>query len=165
MRESSTLYVHYYTDTYLAALNASPHVDSYGARRAFRRLQAGRRRAYGSAALPWHPGPPVDDGRARHRDAGSQRPVAQRLLRRGCSGRHAGRRPGPEDRAEHAFDQLNMPGIMLITNVPLDDPRFEPCWQMANDRSKSPCSTRRPRTDLHCGVPARLRIRSPGGRQ
>ncbi|HEX5997351.1 MAG TPA: amidohydrolase family protein [Jiangellales bacterium] len=39
---------------------------------------------------------------------------------------------------EHALDQLEMQGVMLLTNVNgsyLDDPRFEPFWQAANDRS------------------------------
>lgn len=38
----------------------------------------------------------------------------------------------------HAIDELGMDGVMLLTNVdgvPLDDPRFEPFWEAANDRS------------------------------
>lgn len=38
---------------------------------------------------------------------------------------------------DHAMDELQMSGVMLLTNVngvPLDDERFEPFWQAANDR-------------------------------
>ena len=38
---------------------------------------------------------------------------------------------------EHALDELAMSGVMILTNVdgvPLDDPRFEPFWQAADDR-------------------------------
>ena len=37
----------------------------------------------------------------------------------------------------HALDELGMDGVMLLTNidgVPLDDARFEPFWEAANDR-------------------------------
>ncbi|MGW3811262.1 amidohydrolase family protein [Micromonospora sp. NPDC005113] len=37
----------------------------------------------------------------------------------------------------HAVDEIGMKGVMLLTNVdgvPLDDARFEPYWQMADDR-------------------------------
>lgn len=37
----------------------------------------------------------------------------------------------------HALDDLGMSGIMILTNidgVPLDDPRFEPFWEAANQR-------------------------------
>lgn len=39
---------------------------------------------------------------------------------------------------EHALDELAMSGVMILTNVdgiPLDDPRFEPFWEAANDRT------------------------------
>lgn len=39
---------------------------------------------------------------------------------------------------EHALDELGLDGVMILTNVdgvPLDDARFEPFWEAANERS------------------------------
>jgi aminocarboxymuconate-semialdehyde decarboxylase len=38
---------------------------------------------------------------------------------------------------DHALDDLELSGIMILTNIdgtPLDDPRFEPFWEAANER-------------------------------
>jgi aminocarboxymuconate-semialdehyde decarboxylase len=160
------MHVHYYTDTYLAALDASPHIETY------RREHDGRfvaRRPGGVTLTVPQPHPGIPERLEMMDELG----IAMQVLSvpspsayfvEGAPARQFTQtvneelaelsRQHPErfkalgmvamqdtDLAlattEHALDQLGMSGVMLITNVngvPLDDDRFEPFWELANER-------------------------------
>ena len=161
------LHVHYYTDTYLRAVEDAPSTAVY------------RREHDGRFVCNWRSGvaltvPQPHPGVERRLELMDQTGIATQVLsipspstyflepadadtlsRRvneelaGLCRDHTGRFEAlaavpmhDTDRAlsvlDHALDELEMSGVMILTNIdgmPLDDERFEPFWEVADERA------------------------------
>lgn len=166
MTPAIDLHVHYYTETYLQAVEGAPSTDVY------------RRRHDGRFVCHWRGGvaltvPQPHPGVAQRLEMMDEAGVETQVLSvpspsayflPAAEADHLARSVNEEfaelcrqhparfrslatlplqdtDAAlsglEHALDELGMAGAMILTNVdgvPLDDPRFEPFWEAADDR-------------------------------